>query len=41
MVDLDENFVNKNIHSIVNDAILRVKTPTPPLPDLTNPIVCK
>lgn len=34
-------FIHKNINSIVEDAIFRVKTPTPPLPDLNNPEVCK
>lgn len=34
-------YVQKGISEILNDIIERVRTPTPPLPDLNNPEVCK
>lgn len=39
--DSQAHFLNKNMLEIVNDVVDAVKTPTPPLPDLEDPAVCR
>ena len=41
LIDNIKFYIKKNINEIVDDVVGRVRTPTPPLPDLSDPEVCK